>query len=177
MSKNIIIESFDSSSQPDQVTVKNLPEFILKNHIQEFNQFKLEDIVEMLYSPSAIESLLRGDHEILGTSVSEAKLFVAKNKEEIVGVLWSCIQKPFLESESLSITDIVIEKDFRNQGIASALKQYFDTWAAEVQSTRNSISLTIDTHNENKAMMALAKKWGFVKIAEEEEVFSRFKHD
>ena len=80
-------------------------------------------------------------------------LFVAKNaQEEILG--FAGVQ--FVLDEA-SITNIVTQKKYRNQGIGSALLEYIINYSKN----NNMISITLEVNENNSSAISLYKKFNF----------------
>lgn len=88
--------------------------------------------------------------------------FVAKNKFEIVGFagIWRSV-------DDVHITDIVVKKDFRNNGIGSLLLEKL----IEVAKEENYKYITLEVNNKNTIAQKLYLKYNFKEVGKRKNYY------
>ncbi|MCS6906579.1 MAG: GNAT family N-acetyltransferase [Anaerolineales bacterium] len=96
----------------------------------------------------------RNRQQLLDEWTNSAGLLVAGQGEQIVGYVAFCLQKAPC---SVWITDLVVGRPLRRQGIARALVLAVEEWALAKEQQR----LVLEMQSRNDPAIQMAKKFGF----------------
>lgn len=107
------------------------------------------------YKPTA-EDLKETIKRIVETEKSGLYLGIAQDdQDELVGFIWAYRKSD--DEKSVMIMSLHVEPEYRNQGIASQLKQNLESWCKEIGV--QSVETTV--HFDNKNMLELNLKLGY----------------
>ena len=107
------------------------------------------------YKPTA-EDLKETIKRIVETEKSDLYLGIAQDdQDEPVGFIWAYRKSD--DDKNVMIMSLHVEPEYRNQGIASQLKQNLESWCKEIGV--QSVETTV--HFDNKNMLELNLKLGY----------------
>lgn len=118
---------------------------IHKMTIQDLEQ--ISNILNTEFDDFWNENLLKSEIEN-----PNSKCIMAKSNDEIVG--FACIWKAV---DDIHVTNIVVKKIYRNQGIGSLLLKEL----IEISNKENVVSLTLEVNASNLPAQNLYEKYGF----------------